>query len=248
MKRLLIIFFLCFAGNSYNSQAQNLEEIIHVIHGGLGGEEGVEELLDGASGLLNTIGDEINESAGLQFSSYVKCLYMMIVYSLEYEHHVKRINEATDCEEKYDLYGVLLMYIASSTAISYCPESLLDLLDNPEKRKEEEKFYAEIKFIENLGAYLGLYGTDGLGLYPDDNLIDKLYIDMILKISSIPFYLAHFDQEEGTMYNHRVTTRYAIASIIEEYFHPEAVINTTLETGEKMDALPCSPGSQHRRN
>lgn len=243
MKRLLIILFLCLIGTSHNSQAQTLGDYFDMLDDLLDGEydESVgpaEMFYGGFKELMGIIGEEMNESAGLQFSSYTKCLYMMILYALEYEKHVKRINEARDCEEKYDLYGVLLIYIASSTGISYCPESFLDLFDNPDKIKELEKFYQEMTYLYDLNEHYFFTGQiEGLN---SKNLFDQLDADVILVVGG---FLAHYKWKGLGNY-----VGGAVKDLINEYFHPEAVIKTTLETGEKMDALPCSPGSRHRKN
>lgn len=239
MKRLLIILFLCFAGNSYIGHAQHRERtgeefIYKVIHEMLKTYIGDFDYGTTTADFLN----EFKESKGLQFSSYTKCLYMMILYALEYEKHVKRINEATDCEEKYDLYGVLLIYIASSTGISYCPESFLDLFDNPDKIKELEKFYQEMTYLYDLNEHYFFTGQiEGLN---SKNLFDQLDADVILVVGG---FLAHYKWKGLGNY-----VEGAVKDLIKEYFHPEAVIKTTLETGQEMDALPCSPGSKHRAN
>ena len=238
MKRLLIIFFLCIAGNSYYSQAQTPEEIILLLRNEMG-EQAYDELVDKTGGLLDFLKLESkNSTAEFQFSSYTKCLYLMILYALEYEKHEKRINEATDCEEKYDLYGVLLIHIAASTAISYCPEDLLDLFDNPEKIKELEKFYEEMTYLYDLNEHY--FFTGQLGNLDRDNFFDYLHTQVILVVGG---FFAHYKSKGLGIF-----VEGAVKDLINEYFHPDAIIKTTLETGEKMDALPCSPGSQHRKN
>lgn len=238
MKRLLIILFLCFAGNSYIGHAQETRTFFDKLDDILDEEYDDNISDEGFGKLMDLLGDEFNESAGLQFSSYTKCLYLMILYALEYERHVKRINKATDCEEKYDLYGVLLIYIASSTAISYCPEDLLDLFDNPDKIKELERFYEEMTYLYDLNEhYFFTWQIEGLN---SKNLFDQLDADVILVVGG---FLAHY-KSKGL----GISVEGAIKDLINEYFHPDAIIKTTLETGEKMDALPCSPGSKHRAN
>lgn len=238
MKRLLIILFLCFAGNSYIGHAQETRTFFDKLDDILDEEYDDNISDEGFGKLMDLLGDEFNERAGLQFSSYTKCLYLMILYALEYERHVKRINKATDCEEKYDLYGVLLIYIASSTGISYCPEDLLDLFDNPDKIKELEKFYEEMTYLYDLNEhYFFTWQIEGLN---SKNLFDQLDADVILVVGG---FLAHY-KWKGL----GISVEGAIKDLINEYFHPNTIIKTTLETGQKMDALPCSPGSQYRKN
>lgn len=243
MKRLLIIFFLCIASNSYISQAQNLEDIF---------DKKVMDI-DAIVEMLESDGWG-EPPAGYQISSQAKCLYLMILYALEYDKHVERIHAATDCEEKYDLYGVLLIYIASSTAISYCPEDLLNLFDNPKRKKEIERLIEELSFISLVGSYY-IHTKQHEDFY-DYSDWDRLSLEIYQKIALFfnkggwgvlkwDPYNERYEDYDGTEEQYLEA---AIKKLINDYFHPDTIIKTTLVIGEKMDALPCSPGSKHRAN
>lgn len=116
MKRLLIILFIYLlgGGGGQTTQAQTIEEVINELHDKLGLTP--EEYIVTFKKLMTNFDEDVTGVSGMQLSSNTKCFYMMILYAFEYEDHVRRINNATDCQEKYDKYGVLLMYIAASTA------------------------------------------------------------------------------------------------------------------------------------
>lgn len=237
MKRLLIILFLCFAGNSYICKAQ--------FPWGKDMSMDLEKIKEYLNAVPGSMFEE--PAAGFQLSSHAKCFYLMILYSIEYNKQIDRIDNATDCQEKYDLYGILLIHIASSTAISYCPEDLLDLFNNPKRKNEKERFIEELTFIWQIGRfYSNSYDGGGLFFYTDWN---RLSLDIYGKIYE---YLYHITVNKFLIYGTHISDsevyESAIKQIIHDYFHPDTIISTTFVVGEKMDALPCSPGSKHRKN
>jgi len=52
------------------------------------------------------------------------CVAMMVLYVYEYVNLVDRTDRETDCKRKYDLYGMQLLSLSSSTTILYCRERL----------------------------------------------------------------------------------------------------------------------------
>ncbi|HTO36742.1 MAG TPA: hypothetical protein VLZ72_10915, partial [Flavobacterium sp.] len=93
-------------------------------------------------------------------------------------------------------------------------------------------------------AFYYYVATGGGKLNNLNNIIEKLVVDLIITISA--YLYEHSGKTSKPISLYRLGS--AILDLINEYFHPETIIKTTLEIGEKMDALPCSPGSQYRKN
>lgn len=67
------------------------------------------------------------------------CIFMMVVYLDSYFKLVHKTEATSDCETKYDLYGMQTMAIAGSTTIMYCPENLWNMtIDEREAVYEDD--------------------------------------------------------------------------------------------------------------
>lgn len=236
MKRLLIIFFICLLGGGQTTQAQTIGDDLNELYDKIGLTP--DDYLLVYYKLLANFDRDVTGISGMQYSSHTRCFEIMIQYAYEYERHEKRINSAANCQEKYDLYGVLLMLIASSTAISYCPEDMLEILNNPNRAQDKAKFLEEVTYLYELNASTEL--RDRMRAQDRFSFIESWYHGLIVTIGN---FLKQYKLHGLGNY-----IQQAVIDLINEYFHPNTIINNSLEIGEKMDLLPCSPGSQHRRN
>lgn len=218
---LLSLFTLCLTSPNASSQINILEAIQQNAEEGAYGEEHTaenqenvpepteeqrefmdkfKEMLEGEREKL----DEFND-----WSSQMKCIYIMSAYV----YHLEKLNEETeatvDCKLKYDLYGMQLLAIASSTTIMYCPEGMANIADE-EMNELSEEFYFLMSsdnaspIVKKLQKWMGvlMYGPWAEFDFGDDIAKDIIY-----------FLIA--------------------------YFHPNFVIGKPLEIGQKMEALGC---------
>ncbi|MBT8182622.1 MAG: hypothetical protein KJO53_13660 [Eudoraea sp.] len=94
-----------------------------------------------------------------------KCLALMVLYLNEY-YAVKDLTRAEqNCKMKYDLYGMELLLLTSSTTIMYCPEGFAESGNKAEIMEDfiSKFFYFEIdpgEFMNEMGARYSLQQTE----------------------------------------------------------------------------------------
>lgn len=158
-----------------------------------------------------------------------KCLALMILYLHEYYSLVDLINSEQNCKMKYDLYGMELLTLTSSTTIMYCPEGL-DASDNKAEIMKNfiDKFFVfEYDNPENVHLIGGNTGhLERTALAENGNFSVKL-ADLIAN-----FGRENYDWE---------TEDYGLfmESLISP-FRPEFITTRLLTVGAKMEALGCS--------
>lgn len=182
------------------------------------------------------------------YSPELKCIYLMIKYEENFVELKKETNKADDCQIKYDLYGMQLMAIASSTTIIYCTEGLYNLIlgdgnlggsifDSPE-------------YVTVLGDYYDLFRDYDDRKYHLDSLTygksyNQLHEDFQKTMRNFLFAeggLTLSNDEDESKRKLMIRAHERISYLLETYFHPLAIIKESVDIGNTMSALPCSKG------
>ncbi|WP_298264086.1 hypothetical protein [uncultured Lutibacter sp.] len=183
------------------------------------------------------------------YSPELKCIYLMIKYEENFVKLKKETNKTDDCLIKYDLYGMQLMAIASSTTIIYCTEGLYNLIlgdgnlggsifDSPE-------------YVIVLGDYYDLisdhddrkYGLNNSPKY--GKRYNQLHEDFQKTLREFLFAeesLTVSNDKEKNKRKHMIRAHERISYLLNTYFHPLAIIKESVDIGNTMSALPCSKG------
>lgn len=154
------------------------------------------------------------------YSPEVKCTYMLLKYKKEFDSLVAKTNAAENCKKKYDLYGMQLMAMASSTSLVYCSKDLGDLVGADTKEEEDklERWVTEITQILEIG-----YASNDLEktfLFYKDELFWRVLLKNIT---------SNYDKIKR------------IDITLHKYWHPISIIKTTASISKQMDALkPCT--------
>lgn len=179
-----------------------------------------------------------------------KCLYIMLKYKSEFDALTGEIQSTSDCRKKYDLYGMKLMMMMSSTTIMYCTEDLWNLIssfdwetqDKPSALVDLDTELFEI--VKKYDDYLALLNREG-GV--EDDELFPAYADLTdsdLDITIIEeFYEETLKDNKEEYQNKDGNGSFAlpIGIILNKYFEPGNLLKNTLEISKEMDALkPCT--------
>ncbi len=142
---------------------------------------------------------------------FLKCYAMMILYVDQYLQLVDETDRTSECTVKYDLYGMQLLAMATSTTVMYCPESMSEL-QFTEFRPIFDDFYSALQGM-------------------DDSV---LAIKIKAKLVDI---ISRWRQESRTDPDD-IGNEYVLDYLI-KFFRPEYILSRTLEIGREMEALGC---------
>ncbi|PVW13056.1 hypothetical protein [Marixanthomonas spongiae] len=232
MKRLLLLlplFITLFYSPIVSAQINLLEAIQENAEQGEYGEEytaenqeNPQELTEEQKEFMDKLkemleGERENLDEFNDWSSQMKCTYMMLAYV----YNLEKLNEETeataDCKLKYDLYGMQLLAIASSTTILYCPEGMANATE-----QEMDDVSMELWV---------LFMTDYDVIEPNTSPIIKNIKKWVSQLFYGPF--SEFNDVNGG------NTVKGFIYYLTAHFHPEFVMGKTLEIGQKMEALGC---------
>lgn len=185
------------------------------------------------------------------YSPYSKCFYLMIKYIMELEELKVATEVVDDCKKTYDLYGMQLIAMMSSTNIMFCTEELyndlqhlkeIDKNSDPQMGRKEKiqassddikRFFGEMNDFAPLVLVAG---------YTNDKKQDLLrpigleYTDF--EDTLIRFFLKH----TTFMIDHNMEFEpMLVAGLIEKYFHPLSLMTDGVAISQQMDRLkPCT--------
>jgi len=173
-------------------------------------------------------------------TKYLKCTAMMILYVYEYLTLVEATKAEGDCKMKYDLYGMQLLYMASSTTIMYCPEEIASLSSG-----EQDKIYDE--FINILIDHFGIedmYDEDATEKELEE-IIDMAassggpYGSLLGKLASIAKIVRAAQRSISTYDRGQGDGTVTVLRSLTTFFNPSYIIPRTLEIGKIMSAMGC---------
>lgn len=181
------------------------------------------------------------------YSSELKCIYLMVKYAFNYEEIKEETRNTALCKEKYDLYGMQLMAITSSTTIMFCTEELFNMGTNGRGLADMDLSESP-EYMEVIDEYIGIL-SDSEGL-PNADLYGFSGIHNDFKKTLITYAILKPDYIEGNGNNFldrntpefRASLADRVFDLLMEYFHPLTIISETVDIGKKMKALPCSDG------
>ncbi|MDC6384647.1 hypothetical protein D2V93_02140 [Flagellimonas taeanensis] len=173
------------------------------------------------------------------YSPYTKCFYLMVRYINELEAVKAETANDNDCRRTYDLYGMQLTMMMSSTTIMFCTEELfnamssvnhleysgVEILDKPEELK---------RFVEEMNAVIQLV--------PDMNRESKTDFDKRMeKYTEFERTLIVFFQVYPELRNEDKFRLYQLNALLEKYFHPLSLMKDGVAISQQMDRLkPCT--------
>ncbi len=169
-----------------------------------------------------------------KYSAELKCVYLMlklafIQFGLETDNRNEEI-----CQKQYDLYGMQLMVLASTSAIGYCYEDLDNL-----------KYYSNNLSPEYENLLEEYYNAIYYPGYSDDDIINQsaLELDFRRTLMNGITTMASFYREKGdTKKSIEKREINNIISYIIREFNPLSSLFKIKDIGLKMKALPCSDG------
>lgn len=178
------------------------------------------------------------------YSPYSKCLYLMIKYINELETLKAATEEASECRRTYNLYGMQLMAMMSSTTIMFCTEELYNEIKNFEKGDENAQQMAMSgdfgSFIEDLDKLLEIY--DNYQKNENDYSADRKTFDTVtdFEITLMRFF-DYLDTVTFEKWGRTYIDLIRVASLIEKYFHPLSLMKDGVAISQQMDRLkPCT--------
>ena len=141
---------------------------------------------------------------------YLRCTALMGLYVYEYLQLEKGAESEENCRLKYDLYGMQLLALTTSTTIMYCPEEMTNL-SNTDYRHTWEEFRKAIFEVPHYSS-------------------QRLWIKMQFLLDYFGRYPGDYDvsRNEHLIYEHLIP-----------FFHPYFIAPKTLQIGRKMEALGC---------
>lgn len=181
------------------------------------------------------------------YSTYSKCFYLMAKYIIELEELKVATEEASECRRTYDLYGMQLMAMMSSTTIMFCTEELYnkiaDMFGTLEvgERRDPHEFDELVDFTEEMEAllkHLDFLSNTNEADFQAVNNYTKNWTDfertLVLFFGNV--YKPTVQKGDKTYFD--VTK---VASLIEKYFHPLSLIKEGVTISQQMDRLkPCT--------
>lgn len=187
----------------------------------------------------------INDLDG--YSGELKCLYLIIKLATLIETLGANAENAALCQEQYDLYGIQVMALASTSGIVYCYDDLTEFLptfSNTESsgHKKWEKFANEYADI-----YTKYDHCDYRNFYYGEDISDCMKINPGLEldfVTTISNALGVYDsfypgKKQKSKYVNYI--KLLLSHLIRVY-NPVEALARTIKIGQKMKALPCSDG------
>ncbi|MCR9227953.1 MAG: hypothetical protein NXH90_11085 [Flavobacteriaceae bacterium] len=157
------------------------------------------------------------------YSPQTKCLYLMAKYILELEELKVETGKASECRRTYDLYGMQLTAMMSSTTIMFCSEELFNTLGKvPDTITEDVIDYlSEIKKDFNL-------------LYSKQNKTDFEETMVQFYINKNAFVDPYYEDDLEIEF-------IKINQYLLKYFHPLSLMKEGVAISQQMDRLkPCT--------
>ena len=164
--------------------------------------------------------------------------------------------KSEDCKKKYDLYGMQLMAMMSSTSIMYCTEELYnkiaDVFGTLEvgERHDPHAFDELDEFVREMNTLVLIHHT--IDLLDDDNTETERNANSIFKEYTKDHDITDFEMTIFYFLNQHsdfimVKDGIAlfditkVADLINRYFHPLSLMKDGVEISQKMDRLkPCA--------
>lgn len=171
------------------------------------------------------------------YSAETKCAYMVFKYKMEIDSLVAKTIAEEDCKKKYDLYGMQLMAMMSSTTIMYCSEGLYNLFysSNNTEEEEEEKLKQLVEDVtEILGESAIKFGAWSYGRGDPLNDFQKTFLIFYQDFGEI--------LDDSTPYFDKLDdVSKPLMGLLAKYFHPISLLGSTVEISKQMDKLkPCA--------
>ncbi|WP_129652834.1 hypothetical protein [Flagellimonas olearia] len=163
------------------------------------------------------------------FSAETKCAYLIFKYKIEMDSLISKTNAEEDCKKKYDLYGMQLMALMSSTSIMYCTEDLFNKFTNGGDFEELKPMVADITQIlqEDAEKFEKLAESNDF-----EQTFHAIYKDYDLRMLM---------DDSGYSFDKLDEISKPILAILLRYFHPLSLVTTTTEISKQMDKLkPCA--------
>lgn len=157
------------------------------------------------------------------YSPQTKCLYLMAKYISELEALKTETEKDSDCRRTYDLLGMQLMAMMSSTTIMFCTEELFNTLGKlgPEMSQEDMDYISEIKKDFNL-----LYGKE------KNTDFEKTMVQFY--INDYAFVDPYHEDDLSIEFT-------KINQYLLKYFHPLSLMKEGMAISQQMDKLkPCT--------
>lgn len=173
------------------------------------------------------------------YSPETKCTYMIFKYKMEIDSLAANTAAAKNCKKKYDLYGMQLMAMMSSTTIMYCSEDLYNLFFSSENTEEEEEKLKQL--VEDITQIFAKgakkFGAWSYGRGDPPNDLEKTFLIFYQNESSLL-------DDTVSYYDKLDNISKPIMKILGEYFHPLILLKNTVAISKEMDKLkPCADSS-----
>ncbi|MCK0159980.1 hypothetical protein [Allomuricauda sp. F6463D] len=158
------------------------------------------------------------------YSPPSKCLYLMAKYIMELEALKEETEGTSDCKRKYDLYGMQLTSMMSSTSIMFCTEELFNEIDNIKSGTARNADLTLFKQIKKDFALI-INKEDPTDF---EKTMIKFYIDDTFLVD--PYY----KDDPSIEY-------FKIHEYLQKYFHPLSLMKEGMAISKEMDVLkPCT--------
>ncbi|UBZ12288.1 hypothetical protein LDL77_10305 [Flagellimonas marinaquae] len=191
------------------------------------------------------------------YTAYSKCFYLIAKYVMEMDGLREETEKSKDCKKKYDLYGMQLMAMMSSTSIMYCTEELYNKIADVfgtlkvGERRDPNAFDELDEFVREMNTLvLILHTVDLLGdNYTETERNANDIFDEYMKDHEITdfeetilrFLSQHYDDLIMVKDGIALFDITKVADLINQYFHPLSLMKDGVDISQKMDRLkPCA--------
>jgi hypothetical protein len=187
--------------------------------------------------------DENAEILGAMDNPELRCVAMMVLYVYEHESLVDMTDREGNCKRKYDLYGMQLLSLATSTTIMYCPEGL-----NAYSNEQLDRIGSDYKSIL-MGNVSDRLFEEIQAMFNESNSDDELpehgievsgWSRLVFKTMYLASALRGTNAGLVDVEAQLNVDAYFIRSLI-RYFTPRYVLTKTFQISQKMEALGCAP-------
>ena len=177
----------------------------------------------------------------------LRCLILVFAWDHDYLKIVEATNRATECQMKYDLYGMQLLMTSIGQSIAHCAEEINNLSES-ESVTLRNKFYEILSQNGTIANILLEASVDIVDLSIDDlsreqveqieelmssddlNAFDKIFRDFwYVRNQRFPYNPDNMNDR----YEENVLSLYYLP------LTPEYYLWSTYRTGQKMEALGC---------
>ncbi|MBR9855912.1 MAG: hypothetical protein GYB37_15290 [Algicola sp.] len=202
-----------------------------------------------------------------KYNSHTKCFYLIIKYINALDELKEITEETNECKKKYDLYGMQLMTMMSSTSIMYCTEELYNKLkawglsDSPVLGEDDEinTFVTDMYRILLYTVAKDDINIEGYAF--SGRLVDTEMVNYVMETYEENYTLTDFEKTIGDFLVKKrnvtmdsedpndeipitINIEY-ILILIQKYFHPVSLAQDAIAISEKMDVLkPCAVRSK----